>query len=407
MDNVTHALAGALLAVATTELVERRHPSSVKGLRTTAFVVGILTAELPDADLLYAGPVMGMGNLGYLLHHRGHTHTLLFALLGALLVWAATLAFRRTARTPAFRTPLLILALAGTFSHILLDYSNNYGVHPFWPLKNKWYYGDSIFIIEPWFWIIALPALFFAAKTKGARVLYGVLLFVILSAAWLVTSVGRPVAVSFLVGAVVWSAAMRYARPQRRMTFAIGAWCLVEALFFTASSVALHEVRKAVGPQTFKAAALTPSIGNPLCFSAQIVQLDRATYGVSRAVVAPFPLVHDVAHCRGEDGSRNATQSMYAGGSSRTVAFQGEWNAPRAELVQTVAANCEVAAAMRFIRVPQWEFGDSGSVRVSDVRFGRAGGGFAAVSSRTPPATCPKHVPGWVPPRADIIGFLR
>src|ERR1700712_3851220 len=103
MDNVTHALAGCLLAAGTVTLVERRGVVLPRGFRTVASVVGILTAELPDADLVYAGSALGMGKLGYLLHHRGHTHTVLFAVSSALLVWLAVLAFRRELRASPFR----------------------------------------------------------------------------------------------------------------------------------------------------------------------------------------------------------------------------------------------------------------------------------------------------------------
>src|SRR5687767_242393 len=104
MDNVTHALAGLLLAETTVALVGRRsaeppgaEPSGA-GLRRTAAVIGVVGAELPDADLLYAGPIldlMDMGRLGYLLHHRGHTHTIVFALAGALVLWGIALLARR------------------------------------------------------------------------------------------------------------------------------------------------------------------------------------------------------------------------------------------------------------------------------------------------------------------------
>jgi inner membrane protein len=79
-----------------------------------------------------------MGKLGYLLHHRG-TPTILFAVVGAVVVWALALAMRRQLRTRAFSRPLLWLALVGTGSHLVLDYTNSYGVHPFWPFDTRWF----------------------------------------------------------------------------------------------------------------------------------------------------------------------------------------------------------------------------------------------------------------------------
>src|SRR5215510_11922202 len=76
-DNLTHGLAGALLAQ--TGLQQRYGPAA-----TVALVVG---AELPDLDSLFAlgGPVLSF------VHHRGMTHSLLggagLALVGALVLW--------------------------------------------------------------------------------------------------------------------------------------------------------------------------------------------------------------------------------------------------------------------------------------------------------------------------------
>ncbi len=50
-------------------------------------------------------------------------------------------------------------------THILLDFTNNYGVRPFWPFWEKWYSWDIVFIIEPLLLILLIgglvvPALF-------------------------------------------------------------------------------------------------------------------------------------------------------------------------------------------------------------------------------------------------------
>ena len=68
MDNVTHALAGLLLADATTTWVSSRHPGRVPPkFAAVASVLGVVAAELPDSDLVYSGSVLGMGKLGFLL----------------------------------------------------------------------------------------------------------------------------------------------------------------------------------------------------------------------------------------------------------------------------------------------------------------------------------------------------
>ena len=44
---------------------------------------------------------------------------------------------------------LYFFACLAGLSHILLDFTNNYGVRPFWPFSEKWYSWDIVFIVEP------------------------------------------------------------------------------------------------------------------------------------------------------------------------------------------------------------------------------------------------------------------
>ncbi len=169
------------MADATVSYVQRRiglappggvEAPSLARFRRAAVVLGIAAAEFPDVDLVYSGPMVAMGKLGYLLHHRGHTHTVVWALVGAVLLWAATRwwwqrgleGHERLDPSSAIVSrvgarALLVLAIVGTLSHLLLDFTNSYGVHPFWPFDNRWYYGDAIFIVEPWLMVTAIPPL--------------------------------------------------------------------------------------------------------------------------------------------------------------------------------------------------------------------------------------------------------
>ena len=111
-----------------------------------------LAAEAPDIDVLgrVRGPAFSFA------HHRGFTHSFLGVPLDALvvvgfvyLVWR--LRGRRTNDPnlpPRWGVLFLFACLAG-LSHILLDFTNNYGVRPFWPFSEKWYSWDIVFIVEP------------------------------------------------------------------------------------------------------------------------------------------------------------------------------------------------------------------------------------------------------------------
>jgi len=53
--------------------------------------------------------------------------------------------------------PIMLLGIAflGVWSHPLLDLLNTYGVRLLMPFSGTWFYGDTLFIIDPWFWLLA------------------------------------------------------------------------------------------------------------------------------------------------------------------------------------------------------------------------------------------------------------
>ena len=44
---------------------------------------------------------------------------------------------------------LYLTALLSALSHLLLDWTNNYGLRPFYPFNPRWYAGNFVFIVEP------------------------------------------------------------------------------------------------------------------------------------------------------------------------------------------------------------------------------------------------------------------
>src|ERR1035441_10559661 len=168
MEPITHFLTGACIGRA--------------GLnRQTAYatLAAVLAAEAADVDVLWgiAGPVEE------LQHHRGITHTLIAApvvagaAVGAVWLWNRWRQARRRRKlaavesqpvdpgAPVRKPPqpvswrwLYLTALISALSHLLLDWTNNYGLRPFFPFNPRWYAGSFVFIAEPLLW-----ALFFLA----------------------------------------------------------------------------------------------------------------------------------------------------------------------------------------------------------------------------------------------------
>jgi inner membrane protein len=406
MDNVTHSIAGLLLAEATVQLRAARTGGPVsRTFHMAAAICGVVASNLPDADLFYAGAALGMGKLGYLLHHRGHTHTLVGAIAGGVLLWAIAMAWwrrtsgaRRTAATHEERRALLWLCIVGALLHIALDFTNSYGVHPFWPIDDAWYYGDAVFIIEPWLWVAGLPPLVFLAVRRATRVTLAVLLAVILIAAWGVGMVPWPVALALTLGTGVGLAASARSRARTRLVTGLVAWLAVEGVFFAAAGAA----RGSLGGPAVRDIVLNPGVANPFCQNAIVIESDATRYVATTATVAPFPSLVPVARCPRSGDAPELQPSTRT--STDRVRWAQEWSAPRAELATLAQTNCEIAAALRFVRVPIWSRPSPTTIRFADLRYSRGGGGFAEIVVPERPTTCPRHVPNWTPPRADLLG---
>lgn len=141
MEPITHFLTGACLGRAGFN-------------RKTALATATMTlaAEAPDLDVFgrFRGPVFGFA------HHRGFTHSFLGSFLVATLVvgfmygvWRLGGRKTRDPNLPPRWGLLFAFAYIASLSHILLDFTNNYGVRPFWPFWERWFSWDIVFIIEP------------------------------------------------------------------------------------------------------------------------------------------------------------------------------------------------------------------------------------------------------------------
>lgn len=144
IDNLAHTLAGAALGEA--GLKEK----TGLGLPTL-----MIAANLPDVDIL----ALAFGeNLAF---RRGLTHgpigllILPPLLVGTMMLfdrWQARRGKRPEKRLPLHAGWLLALAYIGALSHPALDWLNTYGVRCLAPFSDRWFYGDTLFIIDVWMW---------------------------------------------------------------------------------------------------------------------------------------------------------------------------------------------------------------------------------------------------------------
>lgn len=64
---------------------------------------------------------------------------------------------------------LLLLSFIAIVSHPVLDSLNTYGVRWLMPFSGQWFYGDTLFIIDPWVWLALGLGLFFTARKQKYR----------------------------------------------------------------------------------------------------------------------------------------------------------------------------------------------------------------------------------------------
>jgi inner membrane protein len=158
VDPLTHSLVGAGLSRAG---LHRTTPLATATL--------VIAANAPDVDVL----ALVNGSYAGLAFRRGITHGPLALLVLPVLVAALVIAYDRTRRrrahataAPARAGPILALAALGVLTHAPLDWMNTYGTRLLLPLDPRWYYGDALFIIDPWIWLMLAAVVVAQTRTR-------------------------------------------------------------------------------------------------------------------------------------------------------------------------------------------------------------------------------------------------
>jgi inner membrane protein len=437
MDNLTHSVVGLGVGA----LIDRSLPPEpdAKSERLRArllLTVCCLASNFPDLDLVLT-PLLE-APLGYLLHHRGHTHTLLAAIGEAALLLGATWLLwpgaRRLLRASGqARRGALLAAAAGLVLHLCMDGLNVYGVHPFWPVDARWYYGDLVFIVEPVFWVafgvplaamvrapwrrrslLALMALVPLGFTLAGFLQWGSLAGLLglgLVLAWVQRHIAAPrsrpgVGTPGVGTPGVATLHAATARPRRRRA-GLAAGLAASLAFVGIQAVAMHharatlaaEVARRDGGERLLDIALSAYPANPLCWSFVTVASDEGagSYHLRRGLLTVAPGIAPVTTCPAPIAGRAAPDAVQAGG----LAFTTDERASLATLRSLSQHNCHFNAWLRFARAPSVErdvatdvrWGPPGSVNFSTIDYG-------ALAARP----CPHPVPGWGMPRADLLG---
>ncbi len=141
MDPLTHSATGLFLGRAGLNRFSEQAPWIL-----------VLAANAPDIDIV----TLAGGPLNYLNYHRHLTHSLAAWPVMALL---PVLAVRLFTRKPFRWLGAYAISLAAVASHLLLDYTNIYGIRFLLPFSGRWFRLDLTSVVDLWIWGVLLVGL--------------------------------------------------------------------------------------------------------------------------------------------------------------------------------------------------------------------------------------------------------
>jgi inner membrane protein len=410
MDNITHSVVGLGVGA----LIDRSLPPEPDSARERIrqrmlLTIGCIASNFPDLDLVYTHILPAP--LGYLLHHRGHTHTVLagigeIALLLAL-VWLLWPNARKLLRVSASaRRGAAIAACAGLLLHLSMDALNVYGVHPFWPFDAHWYYGDLVFIVEPVFWFaFGAPLAAIVPRPRIRWLMLGLMVLIpVLATVAGFLQWGSLAALLALGLVLAWVTRHAHERHGARGRLALAAGLAASIAFVGVQAVALQQARTIVADavrsldpgERLLDTALSAYPANPLCWAFVTVARDDAggSYHLRRGLLSIAPGMNPVASCPARLAGRAP------GAATRQLAWLSDDRESLATLRGLAAKDCHVNAWLRFARAPALADG-----LATDVRWGPPDSwNFSTMDiAAQAPTPCPHPVPGWVYPRADLL----
>jgi inner membrane protein len=332
MDPFAHTLFGAALADAGLKRTTR--------YATAALLIG---ANLPDIDIV----AQFSGADAALYARRGWSHGVLamvalpMALAAMLMLWHRWVGRRSSDAPPLRPAMLLALACVGVGSHPLLDWLNTYGVRLLMPFDGRWFHGDTLFIVDPWVWLMLAAGVVVSRSVHWPAMTAWKVLAAL--ATWLVFSRDLPAAVplAWVMGLATIVLLRWRVPPERRGRVAqVGLASMlvyVAGMFGLARHAEMRAAERFPGSQTVQA---SPAPGQPFAHRIVVVHADRYR------IVDP-------------DGG--------------VMELQRE---PMDDVVRRALADPSIRGFANWTRFPWWqvdETADGWQVRFHDLRYSRPG----------------------------------
>lgn len=340
MDNLTHSLVAASLGRVG---LDKKVPGGTLTL--------IAAANLADLDVISGF----WGNLYYLTYHRGISHSVVGTFVLAALFSGALWLVGRARGHPASLRQICFAVFLTAATHPLLDLTNSYGVRPLLPFVDRWYYGDLVFIVDPYLWLILGGAVFLTAERNRLA-----------TAAW---AIGAALATTILAFAAV----------------AFGLWVPLGIWLAGIAAVVFLKTRKSAFSVSVAAGALAAIVVycgflgavHWLTLKELYPELQARYPGISRDAISATPRPANPFDWDLFVETRH--QVAYARASSFSTGVLGFETIPRNQdhpAASAAAATCAGAVFTHFARFPVFEIShgkDGRIVTIEDVRFTRFG----------------------------------
>ena len=376
MDNITHSLVGITLGRAVSRK-ESNHDAAKAAIWT-----GVIGSNFPDIDFVSHFLHRGgeITRLAYLLFHRGLTHSILGSI--PLGIGAAFLGARIVKRNCSWS--LVFFGVFSVLIHIFSDYWNEYGVHPFSPLMNGWFYGDTIFILEPSLWLAMLPLALGGKLRNGLSTLWWIPLIGLLSVLWFgpYTSIGIAVGMTIL-----FVVSFFFYKWTREPLVTLGLLSVLLLCFAFGSYRAREGVKEALHIQGASWNAVgnnllvSPAPGNPFCWRVMASAQIQGYLVTAAGIWSQWPEVFnpDTCHFRGLLNPLNIFPPLQTSllTSSKNLLWQYEFRGSLDEFKRFKKENTAFRRFLGFARFPFWKR-DAERLIFGDLRFSRGSGrGFA------------------------------
>lgn len=330
MDPVAHTLFGAALA-----------ESGLKRTSRYATATLLASANLPDIDVI----AHFAGNDTSLYLRRGWSHGILalvlmpLALAGLIWLWHRWRE-HRTRAGPPFRWGIIVaLSYLGLLSHLLLDWLNTYGVRLLMPFDDRWFYGDTLFIIDPWFWLLTATGVVLARSNRTAAIIGWTLLATLASLLILTTDMAPTAIKALWLAGLMVIVVLRWCRPSKALTLQVTRAGLTTLVLYIGAAYGLARVAESTLADTYPNAVDIQANPTP------------ARPGVHRSIVVEEGYYHIVQR----DGTTNTVPRK-----------------PPDAIVRQAMQDDAIRGFMTWTRYPYWEVDETDNgwrVRFYDLRY--------------------------------------